>query len=339
MDAISVQPVDEATEPTTPSLLRGAVIGYGAIEPGRIGDDIALASSMGLRTLRFGVSWLLAEPKQGTLNGDVVELLRSVAEQCRSAGIAPWFTLLQTDVPRWFLNEGGFTDSRNAGHWWPRWVESIAGALGDVSAGWVPFEAPYAMANRLIPDDPRRHGELMDTLAVAWRDAWRILRGGPPVATSLDVKVVRPVDQTIPAEHEAKREDQLRWRLWMQGLHDGIVSIPGRADRELPDLAGACDVIGIAVRTDIETVLYRAAEMAPDRPLALTYRPLGDTDAQRAAAVEGMWRELRRAAAKLPLRNVSITPFHDATTPIGTTTDGIITRERDVKDTGHAFMA
>jgi hypothetical protein len=191
------------------------------------------------------------------------------------------------------------------------------------------------MAQRLIPDDARRHGELMDTLTVAWRDAWRILRGGPPVATSLDVKVVRPINESIPAEHEAKREDQLRWRLWMQGLHDGIVNIPGRADREVPDLAGACDVIGIAVRSDVETVLYRAAEMAPDRPLAITYRPVGDSDSQRASSIESMWRELRRAAEELPLDLVSITPFHDS----GTATDGIITRERDVKDAGHAFLA
>ena len=31
-------------------------------------------------------------------------------------------------------------------------------------AGWVPLDNPLAFANRVIPDDPRRHGEVLDTL-------------------------------------------------------------------------------------------------------------------------------------------------------------------------------
>ncbi|MEO5725287.1 MAG: family 1 glycosylhydrolase [Ilumatobacteraceae bacterium] len=304
-------------------------------EPGRVAEDIALAASLGFGIVRLDIPWAAAQPKPDTVNGDVTEALLGLAELARQSGVQPWFRLLQPQVPRWFDNDGGFTDARNAGHWWPRWVETAADVFGGAAAGWVPFEAPFAMARRLIPDDPRTHGELIDTLVTAWRDAWRLLRGGPPVMTALDVAVVRPDDDSPPAIEAAARFDQLRWGVWLDGLRDGLVSIPGRADRHVADLDGACDIVGLAVRGDAETVLYRAAEQGPERPLALTFRPTGDNDAQRSAAVQTMWRGTRRAAAELALHSVTITPFADQLPG----NDGIVTRDRELKDAGRSFLA
>lgn len=301
---------------------------------GRFADDVALAASLGFDSVRLDVPWAAAQPKAAAVDGDVIERVRAAAEAARDAGLAPWLRLLQADVPRWFDNEGGFTDSRTAGHWWPRWVDVAADAVGDLAAGWLPIEAPFAMANRLVPAEPRRHGELVDTLLVAWRDSWRILRGGPPVATSIDVAVARPVIESREDEENAARVDQLRWGTWLGALREGTISIPGRADRELPDLAGACDILGIATRSDVETALYRAAEQGPARPMALTFRPLGATDGERAGAIETMWRGVRRSAEELQLRSVTITPFADRS-PGG---DGIVTRDREPKDSAHAFV-
>jgi hypothetical protein len=284
---------------------RGASIDASAVhalaDEGRLLDIIGAAAEAGVLMLRFGVPWATMEPRAGSFDGAIIERYREAAERCVALGVEPWFTLLQTGLPQWFDNEGGFTDSRLVGRFWPRWVEQCAAAFGDLTAGWVPFETPFAMARRLVPDDPRRHGELMDTLVVAWRDAWRILRGGPPVATSLDVCVVRPADATIPAAQLARREDQLRWGLWLDGFGDGIIRIPGRADRELADLAGACDIVGIAIRADAETVLYRIAEMANGRPLALTYRCSGLTDTERANEIRALWNSTRHAQAELDI--------------------------------------
>lgn len=296
-------------------------------------DDLARAVELGLGHLRFALPWASMQPRAGAVDGDVVERYRLIAERTRSAGIEPWFSLLQPAVPIWFDNEGGFTDARFAARFWPRWVETAAESVGHLAAGWVPFEAPFAVARRMIPDHPARHGELTDTLVVAWRDAWRILRGGPPVATCLDLRVVRPVDQTIQAGALAKREDQLRWGLWFDGLADGTIVIPGRADRDLPDLAGACDVFGLAVTGEPETILYRAAEMARGRPMALTYRPLGDSDRDRSSAVEAFWAEARRALDELPVGQVTMTPFIDPSSAAR----GMLTAGRDITDAGHAF--
>lgn len=319
-------------EPERPNL--GAVVELDLDQPTRWHDDLALAAQLGLGSVRFDVPWVRAQPRAGVLDGDVVETVLDVALTARQLGLAPWLRLLQPQIPAWFDDEGGFTDDRNAGRWWPRWVESCADAFGGEIAGWVPFEAPFAMARRLIPDDPRRHGELMDTLVVAWRDAWRILRGGPPVMTSLDVAVVRPADDTAEAFAASNRIDQLRWGVWLEGLRDGTFAIPGRAERELADLEGACDVIGLAIRDDAETLLYRAAEQGPERPLALTFRPTGATDAARAQAVTSMWRGTRRAAEELAITSVTITPFVDHP-PIG---DGIATAAGEPKDSGQTFV-
>jgi hypothetical protein len=100
------------------------------------------------------------------------------------------------------------------------------------------------------------------------------------------------------------------------------------------DLAGACDIVGLALRRDVETCLYRAAEMSPERPLAITFRPTGDADGERTRSIELMWRETRRAAEQLRVAVVTVTPFVDSAAA-----PGIVTKDREQKDSGHAFVA
>ncbi len=274
-------------------------------------DEVETALGLGLAHVRVTVPWARAQPRAGALDGGVVEELRSAAATLHGGRCALWLCLLSPEVPRWFDDEGGFGDERTALHWWPRWVELVADAMGDDVDGWVPFEAPFAMAHRLVPSDPPRHGRVVDTLLVAWRDAWRILRGPRPVATSLDVRtVVIPRDDVVAAE-AARRDDHLRWHTWLRALRDGTVTIPGRADRELADMAGACDQLGIAVSgadgSEVEPLLHRTAEQGPDRPLAVTFRPTGpDLDA-RAEALDGAARRATDLAASLPLTRFTST--------------------------------
>ena len=160
----------------TDTVSRGAVVP--AHDPERLADDLAFAAEIGLTHVRLDVAWAAGAPKAGAIHEGLFEALAGAAQHARSLGLAPWFRLLQADLPHWFEDDGGFTAAATAGRWWPRWVEAVAARLGDVAAGWVPFEAPFAMARRMVPDDPRKHGELVDTLVVAWRDAWRVLGGG-----------------------------------------------------------------------------------------------------------------------------------------------------------------
>ena len=296
------------------TVLRGAVVATG--EAARIADDLEFAAQIGLEVVRLDVPWAVAQPRAGATDGAVFEQLLTAATHARALGLAPWFRLLQPDVPHWFDDEGAFGDDRAASTWWPRWVELVADRIGEVAAGWVPFEAPVAMATRIEPDDPRRHSELTVRLVLAWRDAWRILRGGPPVATSIDVAGGAAADA------------------WIGGLTDGTLRLPGRGERPVPDLVGACDVLGIAVRHDVETALYRTAEIGPPRPLAVVFAPDGATDTERAAEIGGMWRDVRRAAGELEIVSVTAARLLD-----GPGSYGLATGDRRLTDTGEAFVS
>lgn len=316
------------------------VLGSGIDDLPRLFDDMAFAAELRLGAVRIDAPWATLQPRAGVLHGAPIESLRQALIAAHDLGLRPWVRLLQVEVPHWFDDEGGFADARNAARWWPRWIEQIAGSIGDLAAGWVPFEAPYAMAARLQPDDARQHGELMYTLVVAWRDAWRILRSGPPVATSLDVRTERPHDSSPEAAAAARRRDQLRWALWLRGFTDGVVRIPGRAERPLTDLEGACDVLGVAVRGEVESVLHRVAEQAPDRSVAVLLRPDGASDAARAESIAAMRRDVDGARTALDVSMVMVTPFLDRVDANGTVIEnGLATATRRLKDAGEAFVA
>lgn len=276
----------------------GRVIDYA---PDRFDDDVADAAEHGLQVLRFDIAWYDAQPREASWNGDVFERTHMAIATAHDAGLEAWLRLLQPQIPHWFDDEGGFADANAAARAWPRWVDRVAEELGDEVDGWVPFETPYALARRVAAAEPRRVAECVDTLVVAWRDAWRLLRGGPPVATSLDVAVVEPRDGSPEAAEAARREDQLRTGVWMRALTTGEVVVPGRADRTLDDLAGGCDIVGIAARTQTERLLYRVAEQVPDTPLAVTFKPTATTDAQRSEELEHMTAQVNRAAEELPI--------------------------------------
>ncbi|MEO7398954.1 MAG: family 1 glycosylhydrolase [Ilumatobacteraceae bacterium] len=317
---------------------RGAVVPASHLDRTRAHEDIALLGQLGAKSIRVGVDWTWMQPSAGAIDGDAAEFYIALAQTAKANGAALQLTLLEREVPRWFDNEGGFGDAKWAGHWWPRWVEVCADTFGDVVAGWAPIDHPLSIANRLFPNDPRRHGDVLDTLVSAWRDAWRILRGGPPVTTSFGLEIVRPVDQTIEAEQNAKRLDQIRFRLWLQGLLDGIASIPGRADREVADLAGSFDVLGITVRHERDTLglLHRAAEQIElsGKPMAVTLLVPAGTDADRELVIERYAQQTDEAATGLPLESVGASPVFD----IAGDERGFITRDRDLKDSGRLFF-
>jgi hypothetical protein len=62
---------------------------------------------------------------------------------------------------------------------------------------------------------------------------------------------------------------------------------------------------------------------------------MGSTDAERARAVQSMWRGTGRAAEELTVASATILPFVDHP-PVD---DGIVTAAGELKDAGQAFLA
>jgi beta-glucosidase len=285
----------------------------------RFADDLAVLAAHGVSRVRLGFDWSRLQPRAAMghdLDGRWVEWYSDVITAARTVGIGIWPILLDRNVPRWFDDERGFTDAKSADRHWPRFVEAVAEVFGDRVAGWFPIDDPIAFAARREPADATRHGELVDTMVVAWRNAWRVLRGGPPVAGSFGVRTVRPVDATVPAAEAARRQDHLRWKTFLRGLRDGTVVIPGRADRVLPDLAGAIDIVGVKLRSDLAedsviddeslrrweeralSMLHRVAEEGPDLPITVAaYRASRSARTENAADAELFTEATVRALA------------------------------------------
>lgn len=301
----------------------------------RFADDLEALASHGIRRVRLGFDWSRLQPHSGMgddLNGEWVEWYRDVLQAAHTVGVEVWAGLLERHVPRWFDDERGFRDSRTADRHWPRFVEASAEAFGDLVSGWFPIDDPIGTAARLEPDDPVRHGEVVEILVRAWRDAWRVLRGGPPVAGSFSVRTVRPIDESVPAAEAARREDHLRWKTFLRGLRDGTLVIPGRPDREIPDLAGAIDVVGVRFRTDLAAdttiddeslrrwqerallMLHRVADEGPDLPMSIAaWRASRTRRSENARDAEVLAEATRRAvdqarADGLPIETVFIEP-------------------------------
>lgn len=328
------QPIPVLTDEQPHRISRGvAITSHGE----RLHDDLAFAAEIGLTHVRLDAPWARAQQKAATLDGGVIEELVVALAAARGLGLEPWLRLLPPELPPWFLDEGGLTDPATAACWWPRWVETVAEQVGDLVGGWVPLTAPFGLVTRLVPTDARKQGELLNTLVIAWRDAWRILRGGPPVVTALDVADEQPTGPTQEHLDDARRRERMRWSVWLEGLADGTVRIPGREPTNLPDLAGACDVLGVAVRTQVAAALYRCAEQGPPRPLAVTFALSTSGDSEAARATTGMWRDVGEAASSLTVNAVTATPFLDD--PARPNRLGLATASRRLKGAGEAFVS
>jgi len=215
----------------------------------RYADDFALLAEHGITHHRLTVEWARLEPSEGRWDENEVAHLRRVLEAGRDAGMAAWACLLHGSAPGWFTDDQrGWLDDKAATLTWPRHVDRVAEALGDLVAGWVPIHEPdlaarLAYGEGVFPPGRRREDDERDALAtlrVAEREAARLLRtGGTPVA---------------------------------------VTARPGEP-REAEDL-----LIVSAAADELETPLEHAADEFPDAGIVVvTGDPTGEGRVQRAA--------------------------------------------------------
>jgi beta-glucosidase len=213
----------------------GAGNGFGA----RYAEDFELYASYGLTHHRLSIEWARIEPVEGQRDDAAVEHYMSVLTAARAAGVSPWVCLHHFTLPGWFteVGEGGFVDDRARSYFWARHVAFCAETFGDLVFGWKPINEPAAYAMLYYRGAARRRDVLGATL-LAQRDAWRELRGGgKPVAT---------IHNLSPIFGSSPQLSALLWDIWMRADRDGILELPGRAPREVPDLREACDLIGFS---------------------------------------------------------------------------------------------
>ena len=292
----------------------------------RFVEDLEVLAQSGVRAVRLGIDWSRVQGSPGRVDDDWREWYLDVITAARRSGIAVWASLVESTVPAWFDDEGSFADGRNAGLAWPRWVEMAAELFGDLVDGWFPMIDPVGIASQWAHDS-RKHETALLNIAVAWRDSWRILRGGPPVATALGVHMIRPADQSVPAAQRARFEDHLRWRLWTRALRDGVVRLPNGNERIIADLGGSLDRLGVTTTLDLPeqtlddealrrwserlgTVIRRTAEEGPDRPIDLASLTIAwPNTSERHLIVETTVAAVRAASGDgVPVQQVFVEP-------------------------------
>src|SRR4051812_1991192 len=210
-------------------------------------EDFELYAQYGLTHHRLSLEWARLEPSEGRRDEEAVEHYTSVLTAARDAGVSPWACLHHFTLPGWFteMGEGGFVDDRARSYYWARHVAFCAETFGDLVFGWKPINEPGAFA-AIYPQRAHRRDVLGATL-LAQRDAWRELRGGgKPVATIHNLSPVFATSETMPASRALRSYDEGLWNVWMRADRDGILELPGRGAREVPDLREACDLIGFS---------------------------------------------------------------------------------------------
>jgi len=213
----------------------------------RYAEDFELYAQYGLTHHRLSIEWARIEPEEGRRDDAAIEHYSRVLTAARDVGISPWVCLHHFTLPGWFteLGEGGFLDDRARSYYWARHVAFIAETFGDLVFGWKPINEPGAYAG-IYPTVARRF-DVLGAILLAQRDAWRELRGGgKPVATIHDLSPTFKVGHTVKTDRMYDAVENMIWNVWLRAERDGVLSIPGRAEREVPDLREACDLIGFS---------------------------------------------------------------------------------------------
>jgi beta-glucosidase len=261
----------------------------------RYAEDFELYAQYGLSHHRASIEWARIEPEEGRRDEAAIEHYVSMLTAARAAGVAPWVCLHHFTLPGWFteMGEGGFVDDRARSYYWARHVAFCAETFGDLVFGWKPINEPGAYAGMYFRN--HRLFDVLGSVLLAQRDAWRELRGGgKPVAT---IHNLSPIYNQSAAKLGPILE-ALYWDVWMRADRDGVLALPGRAEREVADLREACDLVGFSYYS--ATGVSPAGEIVP-YPSDARVGPMG-----YAPWSEGLGIVLRRLAEDLPGRPLLI---------------------------------
>lgn len=275
----------------------------------RYAEDFANFAALGLTHHRLSIEWARIEPEEGRRDEAAIEHYRAILTAARDAGVSPWVCLHHFTLPGWFteIGDGAFRDDRARSYHWARHVAFCAETFGDLVFGWKPINEPFgyvAMSYLLGVFPPRRSdfGQMLEAyrgILLAHRDAWRELRGGgAPVATVHNLSPLFPIDDSVPAEQNARDIDHLMWGVWMQADREGVIELPGRAPEVVPDLRESSDLIGFSY--------YNAHGVGRDRGFVPYPRNARVGPLDYAPWSEGLAPVLRRLADELPGRPLLI---------------------------------
>lgn len=269
-------------------------------------DDFLLLASLGITHVRLTLEWARLEPERGRIDADAFDRYQDVLASARNAGLHVIATLHHLTLPGWFAEDTpGFRDEKRRELDWARHVDRCAERFDDLVHMWVPIDDPvgWAVRGHLLGTrppgrrDPERAALAVEGAILANDIAWNLLRSGDtPVMAVFGVPTI--FRHGPDSEPQQRLWHDLIFGSWMSAIRDGELVIPGLTPRELPDLAGAFDVIGVSHDHPI----------AVDRHGALHPYPADDrrSDTGFTPVVNELGELLSYLAAELPGRDLVV---------------------------------
>lgn len=210
-------------------------------------EDILLMGRLGVRTFRLGVEWARMEPAEGRFDDGAIAHLREEILLLRAMGIAPVLVLHHFTDPTWFEARGGW-QSRDAVHYFLRYVEKIVRTVGHLANEYVTINEPntYAVNGYYFgiwppaKKAPAAAVEVMSVMAAAHIRAYRLIHEvrrsmgfeDTRVGAGIHMRVFAPRNARNPLHSAAARTAR---QLFQEVLLEAMVT--GRFHRPLKDYA------------------------------------------------------------------------------------------------------
>jgi beta-glucosidase len=163
----------------------------------RYPEDLKIAKSLGINSLRISIAWEKVEPSEGEFNSDVIAHYRDVLLTMKSLGIRPMVALHHFTHPLWFQNNGSWLKKESPLQF-AHYADYVVSQLGDLCDLWITFNEPMVLVNEgyitgTIP--PQIH-----SINSAFEAAFNLARAHR-LATALIHLRQPPVDRSVPGLH------------------------------------------------------------------------------------------------------------------------------------------
>ena len=112
----------------------------------RLGEDLDLMSSIGIKAYRFSVAWPRIQPEgSGQANKKGLDYYRMLVDGLRDRGIEPMLTLYHWDLPQALEDRGGWT-SRETSERFAEYAGIVYEEFADSVKYWITLNEPWVSA-------------------------------------------------------------------------------------------------------------------------------------------------------------------------------------------------
>lgn len=268
----------------------------------RFAEDFRLLRELGQPAHRLSLEWSRIEPAPGVVDRAAVQHYRRVLGTLRDYGIEPWVTIHHFTSPRWFIEQGGFTDIDSA-RALVRHTERVAQEFGDLVSHWCTINEPNVVAELgyrfgYFPPrklDPALAADVLTNFFRLHAEMAEALRAHARGPVEIGITLAMQAHEPLRIEREADRvlavrRDAETNGVMLEALRTGVFRYPGREPVEIAGLRTASTFVGVQYYSRVR---YDGESQGPALP------DFGRTLSQMGWEVypEGFGPLLERAAA------------------------------------------